>query len=272
MANQIYELSSSIAKKKPDRKQRILYAFLSGFAAGTVAAITSSFINVWLYPQLPIYFEWPSVFFTWILWALLTGLMAGIAVISSEGWMSILLSAFCMASTILIINFVQDMSNIFLNLLVLLGLALPFTAIMTPLAYIFFWLTQRFVQAKDHNGWARGRIIIVNILVIIVLGMIPGLYAKMNARAEQGVILVHGILQDAAQASSLEEVHKALLKTEGLAEHKDQSYTLSQTPSVYSTVGVDVTAHYEDGYTIVCTVILYPGSDSFISPCKGVFP
>lgn len=272
MANQIYELSTSIAKKKADRKQRMFYAFLSGFAAGTVAAITSSFINVWLYPRLPIYFEWPSVFITWILWALVSGVVASIAVISSEGWTSILLSAFCMASTILIINFVQDMSNIFLNLLVLLGLALPFTAIMTPLAYIFYWLTQRFVRATEFNGWARGRIIIVNILVIIALGLIPGFYAKMNATAEHGVQLVHGILQDAAQASSADEYHLALLKTEGFTEHKDQSYTLSQRPSVYSTVGVDVTAYYEDGYTISCTVILYPGSDPYISPCKGVLP
>ena len=177
-----------------------------------------------------------------------------------------------MAATILIINFVQDLDNIFLNLLILLGLSLPFTAMMTPLAYLFFWLTRRFIQALSENGWARGRIFFVNLLVIIVLGAIPGLYAKMDASAERGVRLVHDILQDAAQASSLDAVHNALLKTDGLAEHKDQPYTLSQAPSVYSTVGVDVVAHYEDGYTIFCTVILYPGSDPFISPCKGLLP
>lgn len=212
------------------------------------------------------------MFYTWVLWAFLSGLLAGIAVISSEGWTSILLSAFSMTAIILIINFVQDMDNIFLNLLILIGLALPFTAIMSPLAYLFFWLTRRFVQAMDLKGGARGRIFFVNFLVILALGAIPGLYAKMNARAEQGVRLVHGILQDAAQASSLNTVNKALLKTEGLAEHKDQPYALSQTPSVYSTVGVDVVAHYKDGYTILCTVILYPGSDPYISPCKGSQP
>ena len=94
----------------------------------------------------------------------------------------------------------------------------------------------------------------------------------MDTRAEQGVRLVHGLLQDAVQVSSLNAVNKALLKTEGLAEHKEQSYALSQTPSVYSTVGVDVVAHYKDGYTILCTVILYPGSDPYISPCKGTLP
>lgn len=268
MTNYLFQPSSSIATNKSQRKQRILYGALIGFAAGTVAAITSSFINVWLYPELPIYFEWPPIFLRWVLWALLSSLVAGVAVISSEGWTSILLSAFCMAATILIINFVQDFDNILLNLLILLGLSLPFTAIMTPLAYIFFWLTLRFIQALSESGWARARILFVNFLVIIVLGAIPGWYAKMDASAERGVRLVHDILQDAAQA----EVHTALLKTEGHVEHEDQPYTLSQVPSVYSTVGVDVTAHYEDGYTILCTVILYPGSDPFISPCKGTLP
>jgi len=268
MTNYIFQPSSSIATSKTQRKQRILYGALVGFTAGTIAAITSSFINVWLYPDLPIYFEWKPVFLVWILWASLSGLAAGLAVISAEGWASILLSAFFMTATILIINFVKGMESIFLNLLILLGLSLPFTAIMTPLAYIFFWLTRRFVQALSEHGWARARIFFVNFLIIIVLGSIPGLYAKMDANAEQGVRLVHGILQDVAQA----DVHKALLKTEGQPEHKDQPYKLSQVPSVYSTVGVDVTAHYEDGYTILCTVILYPGSDPFISPCKGTLP
>ncbi len=272
MINQIFQPSPSIAKNNSERKRRILYGVFSGFAVGTIAAITSSFVNIWLYPELPIYFEWPPVLYTWVIWALLSGLLAGIAVISSEGWTGILLSAFSMAAAILVINFVQDLDNIFLNILVLFGLALPFTAMMTPLAYIFFWLTRRLVQAMDLKGWARGRIFFANFLVIIALGAIPGVYAKMNARAERGVRLVHGILQDAAQSSSLDAVHKALLKTDGLAEHKDQPYTLSQTPSVYSTVGVDVVAHYEDGYTIFCTVILYPGSDPFISPCKGSQP
>jgi len=272
MTYQIFEQSSSIAKKNSERKRRILYAILIGFAAGTIAAITSSFVNVWFYPDLPIYFEWRPVFYAWVIWAVWTGVLAGIAVISSEGWTSILLSAFSMAATILVINFVHDMDNIFLNLLILLGLALPFTAIMTPLAYIFFWLTRRFEHALDSKGWERARIFFVNGVIILGLGAIPGIYAKMDARAEQGMRLVHGILQDAAQASSLNAYHKALLKTDGLAEHKDQPYSLSQAPSVYSTVGIDVTAHYKDGYTIFCTVILYPGSDPFISPCKGTLP
>ncbi len=189
MTNYIFPPSSSIATNKSQRIQRILYGVLVGVIVGSIAAITSSFINVWLYPDLPIFYEWSPVFLAWVLWALLGGLVAGTAVISSEGWTSILLSAFVMAATILIINFVQDIENIFLYLLILLGLALPFTAIMTPLAYLFFWLTRRFVQAMELKGWVRGRIFVANFLVILVLGAIPGLYARWTQKTNRACAL-----------------------------------------------------------------------------------
>ena len=259
-------------KNNSETKQRVLFAALSGFIAGTTAALISSFINTWLFPDLSIHLEWTSIFFVWVLWAVLGGVLAGVAAFSSEGWKSVLLSALSMAVTILVLNFMQSSESALLNAVVLIGLSLPFTAMMTPLAFLFFWLAYRFVQAMSLKGWARWKIFLVNFIIILVLGTIPGMYAKMNARAEQGVRVIHGILQDAAQASSPDAVHKSLLKTEGFADHKDQPYTLSQVPSVYSTVGVDVTAYYDDGYTILCTVVLYPGSDPSIIPCKGQAP
>ena len=33
-----------------------------------------------------------------------------------------------------------------------------------------------------------------------------------------------------------------------------------------------VAAHYFDGYTILCTIVLYPGRDPSIYPCKGQTP
>lgn len=259
-------------KNNLERKQRVLFAALSGFIAGTTTALVSSFINTWLFPDLPLYLDWSSIFFVWGMWAVLGGILAGIAAFSSEGWKSILLSAFCMTLTILIFNVLQSSLSPWLNVVVLVGLSLPFTAMMIPLAFLFFWLARRFVHAISARGWTRVKIYSVNFIVILVIGTLPGLYAKMNARAERGVRIIHRILQDAAQASSPDGFPKSLLKTEGFADHKDQSYTISQSPSAYSTVGVDVTAHYADGYTILCTIVLYPGSDPSIYPCKGQAP
>ncbi len=259
-------------KNNSETKQRVLFAALSGFTAGTTAALVSSFINTWLFPDLPLHLEWSSIFFAWILWAVLGGILAGMAAFSSEGWKSISLSSLSMAVTILILNFMQSSESTLLNVVVLVGLSLPFTAMMTPLASLFFWLAHRFVQAMTFEGWVRWKIILVNFIVILVLGTLPGVYAKMNARAEKSVRIIHEILQDAAQAPSPDALHKSLLKTEGFADHKDQPYALNQAPSVYSTVGVDVSAHYDDGYTILCTVVMYPGSDPSIIPCKGQAP
>jgi len=263
MNNQL-DLSKS---NDPLRNQRILFGALSGFIAGTIAALVSGYINTWIFPDLPFYIEWSSLFIVWAMWAILGGILAGIAAVSAEGWNSILVSALCIALTILVLNIMQSSEGFMLNMVSLLGLLLPFIAMMIPLAFIFFWLAHRFMQAVSEHGWVRIKIFLINIIIILALGMAPGMYAKMNARTERGVRIVHGILRDAPGT-----IHKALLKTEGFSEHANQPYTLSQASSIYSTVGVDVTAHYKDGYTLTCTVVLYPGSDPSVFPCKGKLP
>lgn len=264
--------SVSIGKNNDlERQQRIRFAAVSGFISGTIATLVSSYINIWLFPDLPLHLEWSSIFIAWLLWAVLGGVLAGIAGFSSEGWKSILLSALCMAATILLLSSMQSSESTMLKVVAFVGLLFPITAMVIPLAVIFFWLANRFVQVMSLKGWARWKIILMNVVVIALLGMGPGMYAKMNSKAEQSVRLVHGILQS-AQTSSPDALDKSLLKTQGFSEHKGQPYTLSQTQSTYSTVGVDVTAHYGDGYIILCTVVLYPGSAPSIFPCKGQTP
>ncbi len=268
MGNYIFAPSSNTTSAA-EKKERITYAAASGFVVGTICVAIGSFINSLLFPDLPLYIDWSNMFFLWMIWAVLGGALAGVAAISSEGWSSILLAAFLMAATILVINFVQGMNSFFLNILVLLGLSMPFTAMMVPVAYIFFWLARRFVYASTYKGRERTNTLAINILIIIVLGMLPGLYSIFNSKTQTGLRLVHSMLQDAAVSSDLAT---PLVKTEGFAEHQTQEYELSQVPSVYSTVGVDVTAHYEDGYTLKCTVVLYPGQDAYVSPCVGSTP
>ncbi|MBI3162799.1 MAG: hypothetical protein HYZ23_09825 [Chloroflexi bacterium] len=249
----------------PETKMRVRFAALSGLAVGTIAAITSSFINIWLFPDLPLYIDWPAVAYAWALWAALGGILAGLAALSSDGWKSILLSAFGMTVAILILNFIDNSISALLNFLVLLGLSLPFTAMLTPLAFLFFWLGRRFVDALDFKGWASMRIFIINFMVIAAIGAVPGMYMKMNARTELAIRIVHDALQS-------DSVHRALAKTEGFAEHRGQPHTLSHAPSAYSTVGVDVTAHYDDGYTVTCVVVMYSGYDPSVYPCRGGIP
>jgi hypothetical protein len=256
-----------------ERNRRVLYGALSGFLVGTICILVNTFINTWLYPELPIHLSWPDAFKLWLIWAVLGTVLAGVSALSSEGWFSILLSAFLMTLTILIVNFrVNDLSSLFLNLLIIMGLSLPFTAVMLPLAYVFFWLSRRFMEAETLLPRERFRVILVNGLVILGLGLLPGLYARFNVRAERGMTLIHEMLQAGAQADAPEDFPVPLRKTEGYAEHKNQEYTLSQVKSSYSTVGVDVTVHYEDGYELKCTVIMYSSQNPNINPCKAVLP
>ena len=125
MNQSLFVSSQSNTSHRIERNQRIAYAAISDFAAGTICALVASFINIVLFPDLPLHMEWPHVLMLWSLWAGIGGLLAGVSAISSEGWTSILFAAFLMSAVILIVNFVQDMNSLFLNLLILLGLSIP---------------------------------------------------------------------------------------------------------------------------------------------------
>ena len=167
----------------PERKKRMLFAALSGFVAGTIATIVSSYINTWVFPDIPFYLEWSSIFVAWLLWAVLGGLLAGIAGLSDEGWKGILFSALGMAFSILLLNAMQSSESTMLKIIAFVGLLFPIAAMVTPLAVIFFWLASRFMQMISLKGWARWKIILVNLIVIVILGVIPGVYAKIEFKS-----------------------------------------------------------------------------------------
>jgi hypothetical protein len=256
-----------LTKNNSVRNQRMFFAALSGFFTGTLVTLATSFINTWFFPDLPLYINWSSILVAWVLWAFLGGLLASLSAFSAESWAGVFLSALSMAVTVLVINSIQSSENMMVSLVAFFGLLLPFIAMMFPLAALFYWLAKRFVEALSLRGWPRSRVFLVNGLIILVLGVLPGWYVKMDQRAEQGVRVVHDVLQGGAG-----KINEKLTKTSGFAEHQDQPYTLSQVDSSYSTVGVDVTVHYDDGYTIMCTVVLYPGQEPSVSPCQGQMP
>ena len=256
------------------RRQRISYGAISGFAAGTICAFVASFINTWLYPDLPLYIAWPHVFVLWLVLAGTGTVLAGLAANQHDGWAGIVQAAFGMAviGQLVALAPAITLNTLIFYLVIMLGLSIPMTAIFSPVAYLFLWLARRFVDlrnAKDPNGW---RVLSVNIFLIILLGFLPGLYPKFDERAEQAVRMTHALLQEARQAAAADALPAALIGTEGLAEHKDQTYALSQAPSASSTTGLDVTAHYADGYTILCIVVLYPGSQPYVDTCEGRLP
>jgi MFS family permease len=253
----------------PERNRRVFFSALSGFVVGSIATCVTAYVNVWRFPELPIHLDWAAIFVTWLLLAVVGGILAGVAGFSHEGWKSILLSAVGISLTLLLYSSAQSSESMTLKIVALVGMLFPIAAMVSPLPLIFFWLASRFVQAASSKIWMRFNIVFVNCLMIVGLGALSGLYARMDARAEQGMRLIHEIIQDAAQTGAL---HTALLKTAGFSAHKDQPYTLSQTPSAFSTVGVDITVHYDDGYTMTCTVVLYPGRDPAVYPCKGQLP
>ncbi|MCZ2123400.1 MAG: hypothetical protein LC108_14170 [Anaerolineales bacterium] len=257
------------AQLTPERKARLFYALICGVVIGTICVWLGSFINVWLYPELPLFIDWKQILWMWLAWVLAAASSAGVAAYAEDGWGGIVLSAFLMTAIILIANFSQGSSNFLLNVILFFGLAIPFMAVMAPIAFGFSWLARRFLEAQNLQGGKRWQIIGLNIFVILALGILPGLYPKFNRQTSESLRLIHAMLQSAETSANLPAPLQA---AKDFAEHRTQTYTLSQASSPSSTVGVDVAVHYADGYLLSCTVVLYPGSDPYLKPCEASAP
>ena len=87
---------------------------------------------------------------------------------------------------------------------------------------------------------------------------------KMPPDAATAVNYLHAALQS-ENVDGIQEISKL----PGVQEHAGMRYKLFQQASEASTEGHDVRAEYDDGYTLQCTVVVYPGFNTYISACES---
>jgi hypothetical protein len=121
------------------------------------------------------------------------------------------------------------------------------------------WFVRRHSEFLNLR-FAFGRIAIL-LALIVLLGAFGGSFLRMSEPGARAVEIVHTNLQRTS------DVHPVIAKAANWPAHRGVPYLLYQSPSKDSTVGVDVRAVYDDGYTLVCQVNLYPGSPPFLSKC-----
>jgi hypothetical protein len=112
---------------------------------------------------------------------------------------------------------------------------------------------------------SSGRRIAGLLLLVILLGAAGGYFLGSSRRGMQAAQFVHNFLQDLALARA---EHNPLASVEGVQERSGTPYTLYSVPSESSTTGFDIHVKYADQYKLLCTVILYPGRNPFLSMCR----
>ena len=241
--------------------QRTLVGAFYGLLAGTAFVLISGFIDLLLYPDLPLGVDWSLVVVRWILIGLGLALIGGLTCFFSETWAGLLAGAVCASLLALTSALLFSPTTTAMKLIVLMFTLVPTASMSLPIAWIFRRLAERHSHAL-RMGQPATRITWL-VLITVALGVGLGYFAKMSSREVSAVRYLHEALQ------TLEESPKQQLRDlAGLQEHAGMEYKLFQKKSGSSTEGYDVRAEYRDGYIVQCVVVVYPGSSPYLSSCE----
>jgi hypothetical protein len=235
---------------------------LYGLLTGTAFVLISAFIDTWLHPNLPLGVDWSLTSIRWILIGLGLALIGALTCLFNETWTGLLAGTITAALIALTSALFLTPMNTALKIIVLVFTLAPIAVMSLPIAWILRRLTERHAAALD-SGRSMARIALL-ILMAVTLGATSGYFMKMSGSAATAVRYLH----EALQSANVNETRK-ISELPGWQEHAGMRYELFQKKSEASTEGYDVRAEYEDGYSLQCTVVVYPGTNPYLASCAS---
>jgi hypothetical protein len=233
-----------------------------GLLGGTAFVFVAAFIDIWLYPDLPLGVDWSLLVVRWFVIALGLALIGALTSWWNETWSGLGSGAVITGLIVLASALYLSDTGIGMKLIVLIFALIPIAVLCLPIAWILRWLVVKHRQATGHKLSVAVRAGLI--LITIVLGAGLGYFMKMSPRALSATRYVHNLLQTTAdEKNPVHAVHD-------VPERADMSYKLYQQQSVFSTEGFDIRVEYQDEYKIKCTIVVYPGRDPYLASCRSV--
>lgn len=234
---------------------------LYGFLIGTVFLLVAAYIDLWLYPDLPLGTDWDIFTLRFPFIALGLALTGALTCWWNEAWQGLLSGSLFLAALALAVALFTSEIAAEAKFVVLLFILMPMAVISLPA----IWTLQRLARSHASAlGMQWGYVRIAGLLVIATaLGAGAGYFMKMSSRAVESNRLLHGYLQDISSDDN--PLHNA----QGAREHAAVPYTLYTTRSTSSTEGFEIRVEYEDGFSLQCIVVAYPGYKPYLSACEA---
>lgn len=239
---------------------RAAYGAFYGFLGGLAFVFMAAYVNILLNPDVPYGVDWSTLVARLPLIALGLALVGAVTCWWHAAWQGLVGGALVASTLALIVALFTAEVGTGLKIVVLVFILIPIAAMTMPIAYALRWLTEHHALAL-HTKWSSARIAGL-IVIVLALGAGCGYFMKTSPRGVEVARFMQGLLQNPAQTKT------PLAKMEGVLAHQNVPYKLYQQKSTESTVGYDFRFEYEDGFTLRCAVIAYPGTDPFVSKCE----
>ena len=241
--------------------QYVLAGALYGFLTGSAFAIAASFVDLLLYPDLPLGVDWSLFALRWGWLAPGLALIGAVAASFYEKLPSFIIGGLIAGVLALVSALYLSPVNTGMKVIVLIFALVPMAAMSLPVVLILRWLADRHDRALEFKRYGM---ILPLVALAIVLGAGGGYFLRMSGRAGQATRFMHQLLQAAPQ-----DAESPVRGVPGFESHMGMGYRLFQQTSETSTEGFDVRAEYDDGYSVTCIVVVYPGRDPYLSTCTS---
>lgn len=247
------------ADTRQAKMKRATVGAFYGFLGGLAFVFMAAYINILLNPDVPYGVDWST------LAARLPLITLGLAAVGAitcwwhEAWQGLVGGALIAAALALIVSLFSSQVSAGLKIVVLVFILVPIAALALPISYTLRWLTERHA-AVIALQWSSVRIAGL-VLIALALGAGCGYFTKTSPHGVEVAHFMNGLLQNPTQAKT------PLAKIEQVLAHQASPYKLYQQKSKTSTVGYDFRIEYEDGFTLLCTVVANPGLDPYLSTC-----
>lgn len=241
--------------------RRMVLGALYGLLGGTVFVLVAAFVDIWLNPGLPLGVNWDAFALRMPLIGLGLGLVGAVTCWWHEAWQGLLSGAVISSMLALIAALYSSQVGTGLKFIVIIFILLPVAVMTLPVAYFLRWLVERHGRALGMK-WKALRIIGLSLFMVVIAGGL-GYLMKTSSRGIEAVRTVHAYLKDLSSGQN------PLAEVPGVPEREGTPYAMYSTESQTSVEGFDVHVLYTDGYRLQCEVIVYPGSQPYLSGCQA---
>lgn len=249
-----------------ERRERMLPAALYGALIASTYILTLSFINVYTFPNLPLGMDWSRMLMMWIGYSLALAFFGAIATWFTEEYEGIVGGGLIV--TLLLATAFLFSSNITSALTVQsLIMAFPLIGVDMLGAWGLRWASRSHLEIIHKEiPQLRRKKLARHILIIILIGLVPGVLGRMGPPAANAIGRLDELLQAAPNDTSV-WTRLPLRQAPRLQEHFGVKYVIYARQSVLSASALDVTVKFADGYTLTC-ILPEENNITFITTCS----
>lgn len=256
-------LDGEIENTRESKLRHARLGALFGLTAGIAFAVSASGVDWLLRRDLPLGFEVDFLYTYGLIVSAVLTIVGFVTCWAVETWRGLAYGALATALFVLVGSLWQPSeASASMKIIALAFTLAPVAALSLPIAWTLRWLTEKYARAL-HAKFSRVKIALL-VVATLALGAAGGWFMRMPPRAVEAVHFMNGLIQIAPDHED-----SALRDVDGFDDHMGAAYTLYESSSTVSTEGFDVTAKYEDGYRLSCTVVIFPGRDPYLSVCEG---